>query len=285
VVATSAWQRDGLFGEGNVARLLDLVRHDLDDQHRTPLAVGAHGCDSVEQVQRFDAQVRSEWAGPVRVVNDAELLGPASGHAEAICLIVGTGSIVIGRTAEDEPVYVGGHGWLLDDYGSAPGITREAVRAVLAAVDAASPRDGLAEALLQHFGVGSEVELSLFLTAHADIATWAAPAPLVFACADAGSTTALRVVDEAAARLARDLARARARGAVGTTAVTAGGVVTNQPRLFEAIARHLAVHDRDLTLELLTVAPVVGALALAHHLADLAEHGSPAVNDNRGGTR
>jgi N-acetylglucosamine kinase-like BadF-type ATPase len=221
----------------------------------------------------------------VRVVNDAELLAPASGLKEAICLIVGTGSIVIGRSAEGEPVYVGGHGWLLDDYGSAPGITREAVRAVFRAPDVGAPRDGLAEALMRHFEVDDEVELSLRFTAGADIATWAAPARLVFECADAGSATALRVVEDAADRLASDLARARARGACGSTVVAAGGVITHQPRLFEAIARHLAGYDRELSLELLTVDPVIGALEIARNLPHPLEHRNRPSNDKRGGTR
>jgi N-acetylglucosamine kinase-like BadF-type ATPase len=231
-------------------------------------------------VERFDALVRSRWPGPVRVLNDAELLGPAFGPEDAICLIVGTGSIVIGRTADGDPVYVGGHGWLLDDVGSAPGITREAVRAVLRATDEGQPRDGLAEALMEHFGVDSEVDLSLRFTATADIAVWAEPARIVFACADAGSTTALQVVEDAADSLARDLAMARARGALGTVAVAAGGVVSHQPRLLDSIARHLRIYDPALRLELLTVAPVFGALEIAHRL----EH-QQIVTDNRGGTR
>jgi N-acetylglucosamine kinase-like BadF-type ATPase len=268
VVATSTWQQQpGLFGDGNVERLIGLFRDDVADPRGTPLAIGAHGCDSAELVARFDALVRDRWTGPVRVMNDAELLAPAYGPEAAICLIVGTGSIVIGRDAAGDPVYVGGHGWLLDDYGSAPGITREAVRAVLRAADEGLPRDGLTEGLLAHFGVDHEVDLSIKVTATADIAVWAEPARLVFECADSGSVTALGVIEDAAERLARDLALARTRGALGTTAIAAGGVVTNQPRLFRSVARHLSTYDPELRLELLTVAPVMGALEIARHLA------------------
>jgi glucosamine kinase len=288
VVATSTWQRNGLFGDGNVQRLVGLFRDEVSRPERTPLAIGAHGCDSPAQVGRFGALVSQAWPGPVRVVNDAELLAPAFGVAEAICLIVGTGSIVIGRTVDDEPVYVGGHGWLLDDFGSAPAITREAVRAVLRATDRGEERELLAEALMSHFGVDAEVELSLRFTASAHIVTWAAPAHLVFAAADAGSAPALEVVDQAAESLARDIALAQARGARGTTVVAAGGVVTNQPRLFESISRHLQLRAPELKLELLDVAPVIGALEIARRLngstPSRPQHQQP-VNDNREGTR
>jgi glucosamine kinase len=285
VVATAAWQRDGLFGDGNVDRLLDLVRADVPDPDSTPLAIGAHGCDSPAQVDRFDALVRDCWPGPVRVINDAELLAPAFGLDEAICLIVGTGSIVIGRSVEGHPVYVGGHGWLLDDYGSAPGITREAVRAVLKATDAGRPRDGLAESLMTYFGVDQEVDLSLQFTAAAAIDVWAAPARLVFESADAGSALAQQVIGDAADRLARDIVQARARGALGSTVVAAGGVVTHQPRLFDAIAERLGRHEPGLTLELLTVAPVFGALKIAHDLPHSLQHRNRPVTDTLGGTR
>jgi glucosamine kinase len=285
VVATSVWQRDGLFGDGNVDRLLDLLRADVPEPERTPLAIGAHGCDSPAQVDRFDSLVRDRWPGPVQVLNDAELLAPAFGLDHAICLIIGTGSIVIGRGPSGEPVYVGGHGWLLDDYGSAPGITREAVRAVLRATDTGRPRDGLAETLMAHFGVDHEVDLSLRFTTLAAIECWAEPARLVFESADAGSATAGAVIEDAADRLARNVTLARARGALGTTVVAAGGVVTHQPRLFEAIARHLRDRDPTLSLELLTVAPVLGALRIAHGLHRPPQLQQHPVTDNLGGTR
>ncbi len=286
VVATSTWQhRPGLFGDGNVQRLIELFRDDVLDPVGTPLAIGAHGCDSAALVERFDGLVRDQWPGPVRVMNDAELLAPAYGPEDAICLIVGTGSIVIGRSAGGDPVYVGGHGWLIDDYGSAPGITREAVRAVLRAADEGRPRDGLAESLMAHFTVEHEVDLAIRVTAQADIAVWAEPARLVFDCADAGSIVANQVIEDAAERLARDLALARARGALGTTAIAAGGVVTNQPRLFRSVARHLTTFDPELRLELLTVAPVMGALEIAHHLAHALEPSRQRVDHNRGGNR
>ena len=43
--------------------------------------------------------------------------------------------------------------------------------------------------------------------------------------------------------------------------------MTNQPRLFRSVARHLSTYDPELRLELLTVAPVMGALEIARHLA------------------
>jgi hypothetical protein len=48
--------------------------------------------------------------------------------------------------------------------------------------------------------------------------------------------------------------------------ICAGGVVTNQPRLYRALTRHIDGLGLGLTVQLLTVAPVVGAVALARKL-------------------
>jgi N-acetylglucosamine kinase-like BadF-type ATPase len=283
VVPTSAWQRDGLLDKRGLVRLLELVGPRTPGSDRGPLVVGAHGCDSPEQVERLEELLRDLWQGPVRAVNDAELLAPAYGVDHAICLIVGTGSIVVGRTTEGDPVYVGGHGWLLDDYGSAPGLTREAVRAVLTATDEGRVHDGLAARLMQHFSVTDEVHLSMRFTALAGIRAWAEPAPLVFEAADAGSQTAVAVINAAAERLAHQVVRARERGAVGHTVITAGGVVAHQPRLFDALAHHLSQLDHRLDLRLLEVAPVVGALQLARRLEGQLPNPSRLVHDTTGG--
>lgn len=64
------------------------------------------------------------WFAARGAVNDFELVAPAAGFDEAIAVIVGTGSKVIGRTANRERVSAGGHRFLFNDPGSAPGLAR-----------------------------------------------------------------------------------------------------------------------------------------------------------------
>ena len=86
------------------------------------------------------------------------------------------------------------------------------------------------------------------------------------------STLAVAVIDDAARELAHSVANVVARGAVSADVVCAGGVITNQPRLYDAFARHVGALGHDLTVHMLKVPPVAGALALArsiggtHHL-------------------
>ncbi|HEY4269867.1 MAG TPA: BadF/BadG/BcrA/BcrD ATPase family protein [Galbitalea sp.] len=267
VVPTRSWQRGELLDdEGNAGRLLDLI-HDLDDSATASIAIGAHGLDSDWQIREFSARMSAQHSGSILAVNDVELVAPAAGLDHAIAVIVGTGSKVVGHAADGSTVNAGGHGFLLSDPGSAASLARDGVKALLDAYDLGEKPDRLADEFMRHFGVGDIVELSYAFSADARLATWAPLAPLVFTAADAGSELASTVIDDSARTLARDVGRVHARGAVGTSVICAGGVITNQPRLYRALARHIDDLGLGLTVELLTVAPVVGAVALARKLS------------------
>ncbi|HUG50869.1 MAG TPA: BadF/BadG/BcrA/BcrD ATPase family protein [Terrimesophilobacter sp.] len=264
IVASSLWRRGAISGDiDNAQRLVMLFLAQIDNPNSTPLVVGAHGCDSDAQCEAFAERLRAFYPGPVTVVNDAGLLAPAAGIDNAIAVIVGTGSIVVGRTGDGESISAGGYGWILGDPGSAPGIVREAMRAVLKARDEGAPFDRLGTALLEHYGVNDDLDLSYAFMRELNIAAWASLAPLVFSAADAGSVLAEHVIDAAAAELAGGVHSLRMRGAVGDDVVVAGGVVTHQPRLIAALRHHIGLREPGLAVHLVSVPPVAGAIALA----------------------
>lgn len=267
VLPTSDWQRGGLLDDAaNATRLLNTFAA-VPGTQSAPLVVGAHGLDSSWQARQFQRLLASAHLGPVRAVNDVELVGPAEGFRDAIAVVVGTGSKVVAHTADGSPLSAGGYGFLLSDPGSAAGLARDAVRAVLTARDEGLPPDTLAVALMAHFDADDEVALSYAFTADARLTAWGALAPLVFTAADDGSALAADVVDAAARELAAGVDQVCRRGAIGTEVVCAGGVISNQPRMYRAFCRHVDDLGRGLTVHLLTVAPVTGALALARHLS------------------
>lgn len=266
-VPTSAWLRGGLAEEeSNADRLLELVA-DVEGAGSAALVVGAHGLDNDAQTARFQAFLTQRHPGPVRAVNDVELLGPAVGLDHAIAVVVGTGSKVVGHATDGAVVAACGYGFLLDDPGSAAALARDAVRAVIDAADAGEPLDVLGEILTARFGVSDEVALAYAFTDDATLTAWGALAPLVFDAADRGSLLAARVVDDAAFQLARAVARVHRRGALGADVVCAGGVVVNQPRLYQALVRCIGDLDLGLRVQLVDVPPVLGALALAEQLS------------------
>ncbi|SDK92741.1 BadF-type ATPase [Cryobacterium psychrotolerans] len=265
-VPTSGWQRGGLLDDTeNVVRLVDLFR-EVAGATDAPLLIGAHGLDSEWQRLEFEARLAENHRGAIRAVNDVELLGPAAGFDEAIAVVVGTGSKVVAHAGDGELISAGGHGFLLSDPGSAAALARDAVRAVLGALDEGREVDLLGRELMTHFGVEDEIALSYAFTANPRLTTWGSLAPLVFACADAGSELAASVVDNAAKELASDVGLVCRRGALGSDVVCAGGVVTNQPRLYQALLSHIEDLDLGLTVHLLSVAPVAGAIELARKL-------------------
>ncbi|WP_329361345.1 ATPase [Streptomyces sp. NBC_00669] len=243
--------------------LLDRVRTVLPaGDEVAALGVGAQGCDTQEHCAHLGAALEA-LAVPASVVNDAALLVPAAGLAQGIGVIAGTGSIAVGTGADGTVLFAGGWGWVLGDEGSAPAIVREAAKAALAAHDMGLPDDGLLSALLAHYGVADAPGLARAVNDSPTPATWGPAAPAVFAAAAAGSSLAAEVVDAAAAELAALVYRLRARGATGRTVVAAGGVVLAQPLLADGLRSHLAAAQTDLTLRLLEVPPVAGAVALA----------------------
>src|SRR5882757_7162107 len=81
VVPTSSWRDVGT----SAAALRELIVTQLGEAATTrPLAVGAHGCDSTAQCRALEDALRAQLAGPVTVVNDAELMPPASCSPRAV---------------------------------------------------------------------------------------------------------------------------------------------------------------------------------------------------------
>jgi N-acetylglucosamine kinase-like BadF-type ATPase len=244
----------------------------------TPLAiaVGAHGCDSAEDGAALARELEALVASPCLVLNDAELLAPAVGLGDGIGLVAGTGSVAVGRDPAGRPVYVGGWGWLFGDEGSAPGLIREAARASLAARDRGEDPDLLAALLLDAYQVSEVTDLPDAMAAQAGAREWGGRASLVFEALDGGSSVAEAVIEEAAEALARLVVQVAARGVDPSGVAVGGGVILNQPRLYDAFVRRLAAVLPDTAVHRLDVPPVQGALVIAERMVD-AERGLAEV--------
>lgn len=266
VVPTAWWRRDGLLGDdGNVARLLELFAT-LPDAAGIALVVGAHGLDSDRQVADFSAALHQARPGPSLAINDVELLVPAAGFDYGVAMVVGTGSKVVGHDSSGRVVAAGGYGFLLSDWGSAPALAFAAAKAVLDADDAGAEPDELAHALMTQVGAPDLLGVAEAFSYDVDIHAWGARAPLLFEAASAGSALANAVIDEAADLLALGVAHVLRRGAAGTDVVCAGGVITAQPRMFDAVRAAIGRRTPGVRAHLLDVPPARGALALARAL-------------------
>lgn len=236
--------------------------------------VGAQGCDSPETGAALQCALAAAGVLAV-VVNDGALVVPAAGLEQGIGLVAGTGSIGIGANAAGQVLIAGGWGWVIGDEAGAPALVREATRAALTAHDSGRPDDGLLGALLAAFDVPRAERLARAVNDEPTPENWGPRAAAVFEAADAGSALAAAVIDDAGAQLAQLAGRLRARGAVGTTVVAAGGVITSQPRLADALRARLATDQPDLELRILAEPPVAGAVTLARRLLAASQAGHP----------
>jgi N-acetylglucosamine kinase-like BadF-type ATPase len=262
IVRSSSWRSHD--PGRNAAALHGLVREWLGEAALgRPLAVGAHGCDSTEQCLEFRTALSRWFTGGVHVVNDAELLAPAMGHATGIGLVAGTGCIAVTRDDAGRLLTAGGWGWVLGDEGGASGLVREAVRAVLGALDRGLPPDPLGTRLLAAFGAADGADLALAVTTSPS-ADWLGDHALeVFTAAAEGSELAAGVVDGAVEHLTTLVDRLIGRGVTARHLVAGGSVLLLQDRLRDAFLAAVAARQPRLTVEILDRPPVLGALALA----------------------
>lgn len=267
-VATSTWR--GPLGDvdADAAGIANLLRDHVGDVlAASAVAIGAHGCENTAQCHALEAALRQQLAGPVHVVNDSELIAPAMGAAQAIGVVVGTGSIATARDDHGHLVTSGGWGWILGDEGSAPALVRDAARAVLASLDDGDQPDALGATLFAAFGAADGDGLALALTQATAPDDWGRHAPAVFSAADRGSALAAAVIDAAGEQLAAAVDRLLRRGIRADAVVAGGSVIENQPRLQHALRDALGRVRPALTFAVLDRPPVLGALALARALA------------------
>lgn len=267
IVPSASWCRGDLFADpANLERLAELLAV-KGATTATRIVVGMHGCDTPEQVADAAHALSSRLGSRVLVANDGELLSWAAGIPASIQVVVGTGSVVLGRTAEGELVTALGSGWLFSDDGSAPALVRESIREVLRRGDAdALGDDPLPRALFERYGVADLPSLALAATRDAGPTRWGAHAPLVFEMHEAGSDVARAVVDDAGRRIAAAILAVLSRGAQADAIVVGGGVIVGQSTLRVAVSRALAEAGCVLPLSVVTEAPVEGALAWARAL-------------------
>ncbi|MBN9327687.1 MAG: hypothetical protein BGO38_04225 [Cellulomonas sp. 73-145] len=269
VVPSARWRSGALFSDpDNLHRLVELVQGCGQVTPHSVLVAGIHDCDTDEQMRHVSEVLRTGLGCRVTVVNDAYLLRYATHHRATIEMIVGTGAIVSGTTADGRRITADGHGWPVGDRGSAPDLVHSAVRATLEAADRGEDDgDVLYRRVREAFGVAGAAELAAQARADLSPAVWGRHAREVFAALEEGSATARAIVDEAAQTLAEEVVGLRGRGATGTTVVVGGGVMVGQPGYEAALRAHLAELEPTIDVVVARTPPAAGALALARELA------------------
>ncbi|HTJ35178.1 MAG TPA: BadF/BadG/BcrA/BcrD ATPase family protein [Dactylosporangium sp.] len=202
--------------------------------------IGAAGAGAAGR-EAAAAAAREAWAGAglggrVAAVTDLEV-GFAAGTPapDGLLLLAGTGAVGAAFAGGALTHRCDGYGWLLGDEGSAVWLGREALRAVLRALDGRGPATALTDAAIEALGLtaGEDPEARAqavlragFRLRPAELGTLA---PLVSDLAAGGDPVARALAEEAARLLLHTLATVAARAgrgdAPGTSVVLAGSVL------------------------------------------------------------
>lgn len=237
---------------------------------QSKICIGLHGADSTQQLQLAQETLQYHLQSSVQVVNDAELLGPTLQIFDSINLIVGTGSIVVARSADDTFLRSGGYGygWIFSDPCSAPALIREAVVNIIRESTTYGEnivnQDILWKKLSQQIGIHSVYELPLYFGNHLSDNHWGQFAPLFFQALEEQSSIAQDVFDSSVDYLFNSIQSVINQGACGNTIIAAGGVITHQPILQNKLKK-MTEERLGNTYQFLTVdrPPVEGALSMA----------------------
>lgn len=165
--------------------------------------LGCAGIKSTVDTSRLRASAETAGlapAGRIEVENDLvnALTGGLTGRP-GIAVIAGTGSNSLGRDVHGHSRMCGGWGWMLDDAGSAMGLTLSAMRRVVRGVDGRNPPTRLTASLLAFLGLTEPEEiLARLLVDEWSVDELAAFAPVLMRSAEAGDAGAEAVLREGA---------------------------------------------------------------------------------------
>lgn len=247
---------------------------------RGPVAavcLGLAGADRpAEQAMLAEWAAAAGIAPRVRVENDGRLVIAAGTPDDwGLAVISGTGSFALARTRDGSTRRSGGWGYLIGDEGSGYWIAIAGLRAVAEAADGRGPATALTEGLFAALRVSAPQALvPVIYGPETDRGAIAALVSVVTGAAERGDPVAVRILDQAAAELARVAAAAARVCAPEPPArlplALAGGVLLSCELLRKRLLAALGELDVCPDPLALVSEPAGGAVRLARQtLADL----------------
>jgi N-acetylglucosamine kinase-like BadF-type ATPase len=232
-------------------------------------AVYLAGADFPTEVEMLLARVSpAEWAQEVSLDNDTfALLRAGTDAANRIAVVCGAGINCVGVSAADEVLRFPSVGVISGDWGGGTTLGTEALFLAVRAEDGRGRPTALREAVMQHFGTASVVEVTAALHfGEMHRGRLHELVPVLLAVAAAGDEPARAVVKRQAeevfllARAAVDRLNLRDQP---TDVVLGGGVLAaRHPLLMEEVARRFEAHAPYANLLVVDDPPVVGAALL-----------------------
>ncbi|KAL1561002.1 N-acetyl-D-glucosamine kinase-like isoform X4 [Salvia divinorum] len=208
-------------GESAARETLENVMADALAKSRSTRAsvqavcLSASGVDHPKDQHHILTWLREIFPMHVRlfVENDAvaALSSGTMGKLHGCVLIAGTGTIAYGFTEDGREARAAGAGPVLGDWGSAYGISAQALTAVIRANDGRGLQTTLTQNILDKLNLSSPDELIGWTYSDPSWARIAALLPIVVSCADAGDLAAINILFDAVHELASSVKAVVAR--------------------------------------------------------------------------
>ena len=257
------------------------------DARSTPAqraAVYLAGADFPREVAMLlERASRATWAAEVSLDNDTfALLRAGTSASNRIAVVCGAGINCVGVSAEGGIVRFPSVGVISGDWGGGATLGTEALFLAVRAEDGRGQPTALREAIMEHFGTASVVEVTAALHfGELPRSRLHELAPVLFRVAAAGDGPATAVVERLAeevfllARVALDRLGLRDQQA----AVVLGGSVlaARHPLLLERVSRRLAAYAPRANLLVVDDPPLVGAALLGMDLLGSSPDAETAV--------
>lgn len=193
-------------GQEAFEQLLDEIIKDLKELGEClALCIGAAGCSNAIMAETVKRKFKKADISYSLVGDHIIALEGAHDGKAGFAIIAGTGAICFGKGEDGTLVRAGGWGHLIGDEGSAYGLARDMIKAVAAYIDGYGQETVLTRLLSEKVGLTSSSQIIQFVYS-GDKAKLASISYLVDEACKEGDVVALKVVEENAYALARDLA-------------------------------------------------------------------------------
>jgi N-acetylglucosamine kinase-like BadF-type ATPase len=232
-------------------------------------AVYLAGADFPREVEMLLGRVSlAGWAAEVSLDNDTfALLRAGTSTANRIAVVCGAGINCVGVSAAGDTLRFPSVGVISGDWGGGAALGTEALFLAVRAEDGRGQPTALREAVMEHFGTPSVVDVTAALHfGEMPRGRLHELVPVLLRVADSGDGPARAVVDRQAEEVFLLVRAAIDRLALRdqpTDVVLGGGVLaTRHPQLMEGISRRVAAYAPRANLLVVDDPPVVGAALL-----------------------
>jgi glucosamine kinase len=204
------------------------------------------------------------------VVSDAAIaLEAAFEGANGIVMIVGTGTIAVGKASADEFVRCGGWGIELSDEGSGAWIGREGLRALVRHFDGRGLPTSLADVMLAKYpSIKPEQPRTLVTAFNERTFDYQAVTPLVMQCAAEGDTVCNEIIERSCRHLLEMVSTLQQRyfkNAKKLPIACVGGIMEADTMLARMVKEGLAAQSSLKVVEPKAL-PLEGAVRLAREM-------------------